>query len=389
MPERKGREQLFLKMGDDVADGLRHGGVGVWRWKVHSNELRWTDNLAAVHGLTDESFDGTLSSFQRDLHPDDAESVWSTIRQTLATGQPYRAVYRSAQAPERYIEAAGGITATLDGGRYLTGVCFDVTSRVRKEQELARRLRQQQAVTDLGTFALAETVFKNVLTRSVMTAADVFEVPLAKVLQLDDAADQLLLVAGVGWKDGLVGRAMVGTEEQSQAGYTLLKAEPILVEDLRTEKRFSGPPLLHDHRVRSGMSVVIAGADQRPFGVFGIHSPELRAFDGFDIGLLVSIANIMANAARQHRAAERQKLLMREMAHRSGNLMQVVTSIARQTFHPESDRLASLNAFSARLELLARANYAVARGGWSTIRFRAIVSEALSPMRERFDLHRS
>jgi two-component sensor histidine kinase len=386
MPRRGLRDQRFLKMDADVSDGLRLGGVGVWRWKIDSDELHWSDNLEAVHALPAGSFDGTLTSFQRDLHPDDVEPVWSNIRQTLDTGAPYRAVYRSAHTPERCIEAAGGITEAPDGTRFLTGVCFDVTSRVRKEQELARRLRQQQVVTELGTYAIAEANFNKVLTRAVETAAEAFDVPLAKVLQLDDAADQLLLVAGVGWTHGLVGRAMVGIEQESQAGYTLLKTEPVVVEDLRTETRFSGPQLLHDHRVRSGMSVVIAGVEQRPFGVFGVHTPEARTFDGFDAGLLVSIANIVANAARHHRAAERQKLLMREMAHRSGNLMQVVTSIARQTFRPESDRLASLSAFSARLELLSRANYAVARGGWSTIRFRTIVSEALGPMIERFDL---
>lgn len=358
-------------------------GFGAGRWIPQ--ELRWTDNLEAVHGLPEGAFDGTLSSFQRDLHPEDAEGVWGAIKQALSTGQPYRAIYRSAQAPERYIEAAGGVTAMPDGTRYLTGVCSDVTARVRKEQELARRLKQQQAVTDLGTYALGEAEFEKVLTRSVETAAKTFDVPLAKVLQLDDAADRLLLVAGVGWNSGLVGQAAVGTEKQSQAGYTLLNAEPIIVVDLLNETRFSGPQLLHDHQVRSGMSVVIAGADQRPFGVFGIHTREPRVFDGFDAGLLVSIANIVANAARHHRAAERQKLLLREMAHRSGKLMQVVTSIARQTFHPGSDRSEALSAFSARLELLSRANYAVARGGWSTIRFGAILSEAIGPMRERFD----
>ncbi len=386
MPRRGPRDQRFLKMDADVGDGLRHGGVGVWRWRIGSDEVCWSDNLEAVHGLPAGSFDGTLSSFQRDLHSEDIEAVWSNIRRTLETGAPYRAVYRSALAPERCIEAAGGITETSDGTRLLTGVCFDVTSRVRKEQELARRLRQQQVVTELGTYALAEADFSKVLTRVVETAVEAFDVPFAKVLQLDDTADQLLLVAGVGWSQGLVGRAMVGTEQESQAGYTLLKAEPVVVEDLHAETRFSGPQLLHDHRVRSGMSAVIAGVEQRPFGVFGVHTPDVRTFDDFDVGLLVSIANIVANAARHHRAAERQRLLMREMAHRSGNLMQVVTSIARQTFLPESDRLASLSAFSARLEMLSRANYAVARGGWSTVRFRTIVSEALGPMIERFDL---
>ena len=234
MPRRTRRDQLFIVMDEEVGDALRHGGVGVWRWKVDTEELHWSDNLEALHGLPDGRFDGTLSSFQRDLFPEDADAVWLAIRKTLATGGPYRAVYRSSEAPDRCIEAAGGVTVSRDGSRYLTGVCFDVTSRVRKESELAQRLKQQQTVTEFGTYALAEADFNKVLTRAVETAAEVFDVPMTKVLRLDDAADQLLLVAGVGWDNGLVGRAVVGIEKQSQAEYTLFNADPIIVEDLRT-----------------------------------------------------------------------------------------------------------------------------------------------------------
>src|SRR3712207_7501248 len=50
---------------------------------------------------------------------------------------------------------------------------------------------------------------------------------------------------------------------RSQAGYTLLSEEPVIVEDLAMETRFRPPPLLLEHGVASSMTVVIAGRGDR------------------------------------------------------------------------------------------------------------------------------
>ena len=98
--------------------------------------------------------------------------------------------------------------------------------------------------------------------------------------------------------------------------------------------------------------------------MFGIHARELRQFDGTDAEFLQSLANIVAGAARQFAAADQQKLLVREMAHRAGNMLQLVNSIANQTFGAEADLRLAKKSFSDRLNSLARSNYVVARGGW-------------------------
>jgi two-component sensor histidine kinase len=376
----------LLSDGVAVLEGLRLGQVGVWRWRINTDVLEWSPNLEAVHDLPAGSFDGTLASFQGDLHPDDAAAVWESIQQCVATGAPYRAVYRTRPRegrPPLWIETTGGVVTGPDGNRYLTGICLDVSDRVQSENELKRRLRQQQAIESCGSFALAESNFQATLQRVVETAADVLDVPLTKVLQLSNTADQLLLRAGVGWKDGLIGVAMVGIEAESQAGYTLMCGEPVIVRDLRSETRFSGPPLLIEHKVRSGMSVVIPGSEARPFGVLGIHTPELRKFDDADRDFLLSLANIIANSARHHAAEAQRSLLVREMAHRAGNLLQLVSSVANQTFAEGSDPATARRSFNQRLGSLSRANHLVAQGGWSSTRFINLVRETLEPFRER------
>lgn len=248
---------------------------------------------------------------------------------------------------------------------------------------MERRLAQQKAVARFGSFALSESDLGKVLDDAVGIAAEVLDVPLAKILQFSDTADHLVLRAGIGWADGLVGHGVVGIERSSQAGFTLLANQPVIVTDLLTETRFNGPPLLHDHEVRSGISVVIRGSSVRPFGVFGIHTTELRDFDQTDAQFLQSLANIVASAARQVAAADHQTLLVREMAHRAGNMLQLVNSIATQTFSPDADTLMAKHAFSERLSALARSNYVVARGGWTSTRFADLVEETLKPFGQR------
>lgn len=376
----------YLTDPDALMDGLRLAGVGIWRWRVDSEMLLWTDNLEEVHALPAGSFDGTLDSFRNDIHPEDMQAVWTAISNSVTSGDPYRVVYRTRQragVEPLWIEAAGGLARGADGLTYLTGACLDVSARIRGEVELNRRLSQQRAIERFGSFALGEEDFQLIMERAVDIAAEVLDVPLAKVLKFTDTADSLLLAAGLGWQDGLVGQGRVGIEQESQAGFTLINLAPVIVEDLATEARFSGPQLLRDHGVVSGISVVIPGDERRPFGVFGVHDRRRRAFSAADAEFLTSMANIVASSARHKAAADHRMLLVREMAHRAGNMLQLVSTIANQTFGGERPREQALHAFSERLASLARANYQIARGGWTATRFMLVAEETLQPFRDR------
>lgn len=133
--------------------------------------------------------------------------------------------------------------------------------------------------------ALESSELSPLMDEAVDLVAKTLEVEYCKVLELLPGGDTLLLRSGVGWKSGLVGNGTVGAGMDSQAGYTLLSDGPVVVEDLCTEGRFSGPPLLHDHGVISGVSVVIRGSE-RPYGVLGAHTTWKRTFTGEDVYFL-------------------------------------------------------------------------------------------------------
>jgi PAS domain S-box-containing protein len=198
------------------------------------------------------------------------------------------------------------ITALKDEADDLRGfakVQRDITERKQAEEEIEARAAQQSIVAGLGVRALREEDLQAVMEESVALVARTLNVEYCEILEILPCGEGLLLLAGVGWREGLVGKATVGTEPDSQAGYTLATGEPVVVENLREEERFSGPPLLHEHGVVSGISVVIQGRDG-PFGVLGTHTAEHRIFSADDVNFVQAVANVLAAAVGRRRAEE-------------------------------------------------------------------------------------
>ena len=156
------------------------------------------------------------------------------------------------------------------------------------------RIRQQEVVAELGQRALETDDIDQLMHDASVAVAETLDNEYAKVLELLPGGD-VFLRQGVGWRDGLVGSATVPTDLDSQAGYTLLSEEPVIVDDLRTEDRFSGPELLTDHDVVSGISVTI-GSVEDPWGVLGTHTTARREFDEHDANFVRSVANVLATA---------------------------------------------------------------------------------------------
>lgn len=173
----------------------------------------------------------------------------------------------------------------------------------RIEEKLKAQVRQQAAVADLGLQALASNNLTELMHDAVRCVAETLELEFSKVLELLPDGNNLILRAGVGWQDGWIGHGLVDAGTETQAGYTLLSTEPVIIEDWRIETRFKPSQLFQTHQVVSGMSVVIAGREQ-PFGILGAYTAEKRIFTNDEIYFLQSVANVLAMAIERTRTEE-------------------------------------------------------------------------------------
>ncbi|WP_299811625.1 PAS domain-containing protein [uncultured Roseibium sp.] len=320
---------------------------------------------------------------------EDREASIAATRQALEEGQGrFSATFTSSTGRmTRWDEI---ISPRTDERGEMIGylvVSRDISAREQATRELEERLRQQKAIAELSAMALRDETLETTLNLIVEKISEVLHCPLVKVLKLVPEADGLLLSNGVGWQDGLVGTATVDIDEGSQAGFTLLSKDTVVVDDLLAETRFSGPDLLIAHGVRGGISATIAGLGSRPYGVLGVHTTVCRKFGPSEVEFVASAANIIASRFRLAESEERRRLIIREMAHRTGNLMQLVSSIFEQTIRSTTDIEDAKKSFGNRLGAMARVNNRVVSDGWKSTRLVELVSETLSPFEGSFDLN--
>ncbi|KYC41638.1 PAS domain S-box protein [Scytonema hofmannii PCC 7110] len=183
-----------------------------------------------------------------------------------------------------------------------------------------QELKQQRAIAELAQRALANTNLSVLMDETVHLVAQVLDVKLSGILELLPGGNILLLQAGVGWHEGLVGSAMTGTEPSSLFGHTLLTSKPVIVDDLRVESRFDGSPLLHNHRVVSGISIAIA-TQGKVFGIIGAYVTQDRIFTDDDRYFLQSVANVLALAIDRKESEERLHLMERAIAASSNGIV--------------------------------------------------------------------
>jgi PAS domain S-box-containing protein len=185
----------------------------------------------------------------------------------------------------------------------MIGYSKDITAQVRAQDQLKARAQQQAVVVQLGQRALAGVELSDLMDEAVSMITNTLGVEFCKILELSEDGESLLLRAGVGWRDGLVGHTFVDAGEYSQAGYTLLSNEPVVVENLLEEQRFNGPKLLLDHGVIAGISTLIKG-QRRPFGVLSAHTATKRIFSEDDVNFIQAVANVLASAIDRKRSEE-------------------------------------------------------------------------------------
>src|ERR1700674_2841439 len=230
----------------------------------------------------------------------------------------------------------------------------DLTGRA-----LRLSIRQQELLAELGVLALQRTRFSDLLDHTAQMTAEGLDAEYCKIMEYIPADKRLLVRAGVGWGEGVVGNATVGADLDSPAGYALQTGKPVISNHLENEERFRTPELLVEHGIRRAMNVILQG-DGLPFGVLEVDSRSEGEFGEHDIAFLQGAANILGMAIEQQQyqrklqaALDRHQILLKEVNHRVKNSLQVVSSMLHLQANTVGDPALSERLMEASTRILA------------------------------------
>jgi signal transduction histidine kinase len=162
--------------------------------------------------------------------------------------------------------------------------------------QVQKLLRQQAAIARFGSFALRERDLMSILTEAARVCADGLSVPFSKVCQYRAEQNDLLIVAGYGWQDGVVGHVACRADTSSPQGRAFSTGAPSICDDLQKDTGFDLPPFYAAHGIVSTVDVIIKGSDEQPYGILEIDSDQQHDYDQYDINFLTGFANVLSEA---------------------------------------------------------------------------------------------
>jgi PAS domain S-box-containing protein len=143
---RRGPEAQARGLEDRLRDSearlqlaLDVGGMGIWQADLKTFEIVWWPGMAAIHGLGPDAAPLRMRDYQHLIHPDDREMVVQALRYTVDRKGDSRVEYRVLwpDGNVHWVEARAKLLLDAQGEpRGVAGVCLDITSRKRVENDL-------------------------------------------------------------------------------------------------------------------------------------------------------------------------------------------------------------------------------------------------------------
>ncbi len=204
-----------------------------------------------------------------------------------------------------------------------------------------------RAAVAAGVFG-ADDAFRALLQATVETARGIFHAKASSVFLLDEATDELVFeaVAGEG-ADTLIGKRFPSST--GVAGWVLVTRQPLVVEDVGADTRFSREAAESTGYVPKGLMAVPLLVEDRALGVLEVlDRPSEERFTLAEMDLLSLFANQAAIALDLLQRARRAQAALAG----DGELGALARIASQLESAPEEARAAGLELLSSLERLL-------------------------------------
>jgi two-component system, sensor histidine kinase PdtaS len=197
--------------------------------------------------------------------------------------------------------------------------------------------RHVRILVDIGRLAGENADLTRFLDQAVVQIARAVEIHHVKVLKYRPRSSDLLLIAGVGWKEGAVRSATLSADLRSPPGRAFQTAEPVTIKDFGKQEEYVRSDLLKEHGIVSVSNVPVL-TNGAAWGVLEVDSTAPRDFTEDTTDFLTAAAALIGTVLRHNAPpeearmmaaaaeAQRREILLREMQHRVKNNFQLVLS---------------------------------------------------------------
>ena len=170
-----------------------------------------------------------------------------------------------------------------------------------KTMIINEKLKKSEVLVEAGRLLCEQKDMNKSIDFIANLITKTLNINFCAILLLDKTNNSLLMVNGIGWKEGVVGNETINVGLDPQMSCNLEELKPVVIKDLNNESYVSTSHLLIEHGIVSGVSVPMA-VGEHIIGVLGVYSNRFKEFSSDDTNFLQSVGHIVASEIESRRA---------------------------------------------------------------------------------------
>jgi len=269
----------------------------------------------------------------------------------------------------------------------VNGPSLVVLDRQKENERLATEVEDLKRIHELSLRVTVAHSLPEVLVDVLRTAGGLVSAPLGSVQRLS-ADGTLEMVGQIGFGESITREfPKVRIEDCTTCSVALQRKRRVAVRNLHTEEKFSNiAAALRSYGAVAAVSTPVLDHDGNVLAMFSLYWPEEREPSERELRVLDLCGELAGRQAERSVAEARQRLLMRELAHRGKNLIAVVQSIAARTLTNDRSMTDARDTFIGRLVALATTYDALTDEAAVSAKLHDILAVGLKPISERASL---
>jgi signal transduction histidine kinase/DNA-binding response OmpR family regulator len=255
------------------------------------------------------------------------------------------------------------------------------------EERIESDLRAMTLLRELGAQCARADADPDRCLRQILGAAIALAAAEKGHLQLFDRDNGTLVIAAQhGFEEPFLTFFAEESDDASACAAAMRSKTPVIVEDVTTNEIFVGQPsqkVMIEAGARAVISTPIIAGDGTVQGMVSTHFSSPHRPTDPELHFLGLLAQQGADYLERKQAGEFEQILLRELQHRSNNLLSVVQAIAHGSLSGNRSLKEARAALEARLHALARVNRRLTESKSIGTRLDEIVRIELTPFIDR------